>query len=60
MSGDKPPSDQPLEDPALEALARDLADQIWYFGQSGESELRFARRFISKHWLRESGSKNQK
>jgi hypothetical protein len=46
---------RPLADEAQEALARDLADEIWHFGQTGESEIAFARRFVSQRWVQYQG-----
>jgi hypothetical protein len=39
---------KPLPLPEQEALARELADAVWHFGQTGESELVFARRFLTE------------
>jgi hypothetical protein len=43
--------DNPLADAAQERAAQVLAADLWEFGQTGESEISFARRFLSKRWV---------
>jgi hypothetical protein len=43
--------DNPLTDAAQERVAQVLASDLWEFGQTGESEISFARRFLSKRWV---------
>ena len=38
--------DHPLSDAFLEQTAVELADDLWRFGQTGESEISFARRLL--------------
>lgn len=43
--------DAPLDNEAQERAAQALAADLWKFGQTGESEISFARRFLSQRWV---------